>query len=211
MEIIKLKNINKNYGNNIVFDNYNLTVKKGEYICIMGKSGAGKSTLLNIIGLLEAFDSGTLEICNINNPKINSKVGRDLLRYHISYLFQNYGLIEEHTVEKNILIATKYMKDKSNISDKIREVLSNVGLVGFEKKKVYQLSGGEQQRVALAKIMIKPSEIILADEPTGSLDSENKELVLSIIDSLHKKGKTIVMVSHDDTIKKYAERIEILK
>lgn len=211
MSIIALKNITKQYGNNIVLDKYNLTVEKGEFICIMGNSGSGKSTLLNIIGLLENADNGTVQVCGIQNPKINSKKGRELLRYKVAYLFQNYGLIEDQTVEYNISISAKYASDKSDLNNKIKNVLHDVGLDGFEKRKVYQLSGGEQQRVALAKIMIRPCEIILADEPTGSLDKTNKELVLSIIKGLHKNGMTIIMVSHDEIVKEYAERIEVLE
>lgn len=211
MSIIALKNITKQYDNNIVLDKYNLTVEKGEFICIMGNSGSGKSTLLNIIGLLENADNGTVQVCGVQNPKINSKKGRELLRYKVAYLFQNYGLIENQTVEYNISISAKYAKDKSDLNNKIKNVLHDVGLDGFEKRKVYQLSGGEQQRVALAKIMIRPCEIILADEPTGSLDKTNKELVLSIIKGLHKNGMTIIMVSHDEIVKEYAERIEVLE
>lgn len=211
MSIIALKNITKQYGNNIVLHKYNLTVEKGEFICIMGNSGSGKSTLLNIIGLLENADNGTVQVCGIQNPKINSKKGRELLRYKVAYLFQNYGLIEDQTVEYNISISAKYASNKSDLNNKIKNVLHDVGLDGFEKRKVYQLSGGEQQRVALAKIMIRPCEIILADEPTGSLDKTNKELVLSIIKGLHKNGMTIIMVSHDEIVKEYAERIEVLE
>lgn len=207
MAIISLSNICKKYDENIIFDNYSLDIEQGEFVSIMGKSGAGKSTLLNIIGLLEKPDSGDIVINGVKNPKFQSSTGTKLLRHHISYLFQNYGLVENETVEQNLKVGTRYLKlKKEQENKKISEALEFVGLQGYEKKKVYKLSGGEQQRVAIARVMLKPSEIILADEPTGSLDSENRDMVLSLLTQLNKQGKTIVVVTHDPNVEQYAKR-----
>lgn len=207
MAIISLSNICKKYDENIIFDNYSLDIEEGEFVSIMGKSGAGKSTLLNIIGLLEKPDSGDIVINGVKNPKFQSSTGIKLLRHHISYLFQNYGLVENETVEQNLKIGTRYLKlKKDEENKKISEALEFVGLQGYEKKKVYKLSGGEQQRVAIARVMLKPSEIILADEPTGSLDSENRDMVLSLLTQLNKQGKTVVVVTHDPNVEQYSKR-----
>ena len=207
MAIISLSNICKKYDENIIFDNYSLDIEQGEFVSIMGKSGAGKSTLLNIIGLLEKPDSGDIVINGVKNPKFQSSTGTKLLRHHISYLFQNYGLVENETVEQNLKVGTRYLKlKKDEENKKISEALEFVGLQGYEKKKVYKLSGGEQQRVAIARVMLKPSEIILADEPTGSLDSENRDMVLSLLTQLNKQGKTVVVVTHDPNVEQSAKR-----
>lgn len=208
MKIISLKNINKTFEKNKVLCNFNLEIEEKEFLCIMGTSGSGKSTLLNIIGLLDRPDSGVVTICEKINPKINSREGILLLRNKISYLFQNYGLIESETVGYNLKISMRFLKlNKKEKEIRAKEALEKMGLKNIINKKVYCLSGGEQQRVALAKVMLKPSRIILADEPTGSLDSGNKEIVMGFLKSLNREGKTIVLVTHDDTIKKYASRI----
>lgn len=201
MDTISLKNITKKFGNKVIFKNFNLNIKKGDFVSIMGPSGIGKSTLLNMIGLLESKDSGDIKILDYLNPKFNSKEGVSLLRKEISYLFQNYGLVENKTVNYNLKMATHFLKlSKNEENKKIKDALSKVGLENIENEKVYSLSGGEQQRVALAKIILKPSSIILADEPTGSLDEKNRDIVLKILKNLNKYGKTIVVVTHDPIV-----------
>ena len=130
-----------------------------------------------------------------------------LLRNKISYLFQNFALLNDKTVAYNLEIATHFLKyDKKTRAMKFAQALERVGLSGFEQKKVYQLSGGEQQRIALARIMLKPSELILADEPTGSLDEGNRNKVMEILGQLNDEGKTIIVVTHDSEIEKCAKR-----
>ncbi|EGO88877.1 putative bacteriocin export ABC transporter [Clostridium botulinum C] len=201
MDTISLKNITKKFGNKVIFKNFNLNIKKGDFVSIMGPSGTGKSTLLNIIGLLESKDSGYIKILDYLNPKFNSKEGVYLLRKEISYLFQNYGLVENKTVNYNLKMATHFLKlSKNEENKKIKDALSKVGLENIENEKVYSLSGGEQQRVALAKIILKPSSIILADEPTGSLDEKNRDIVLKILKKFNEDGKTIIVVTHDPIV-----------
>lgn len=198
MSIIELNNISKVYKQKEVLKNFSLKIEEGEMVAITGKSGKGKTTILNIIGLLESYNEGTLRIDGEENIKVNSRKAIGILREKISYLFQNFALIDEETVEENLKLSLKYVKaTKKEKIDMMSQALKEVGLEGFEKRKVFELSGGEQQRVALARIILKPSKIILADEPTGSLDDENLHLVLDILKSLNKKGKTIVIVTHD--------------
>lgn len=194
--LISLKNITKKFPNKIIFKNFNLEIEPRKKILIMGPSGSGKTTLLNIIGLLETIDSGETIHFGFKNLKINTRTSSKLLREKISYLFQNYALIDSDSVYDNLKIALKYNKSK-NRNEVIEEALNQVGLSGFQKRAVYTLSGGEQQRVALARLIIKPSELILADEPTGNLDDKNAFEIMRILDYLNSLGKTIIMVSHD--------------
>ena len=208
MNIISLENINKSYGDKGVLKNFSIQIEDGEFIAIMGASGSGKSTLLNIIGCLESIDSGKLIIDGVDNIKVNSSKSNKILREKIGYLFQNFALIDERTVRYNLEISLKYAslrkKEKNN---RIKEALKYVGLEGYEDKKIYELSGGEAQRVALARIMLKPCKIILADEPTGSLDPKNVEVVLNILKALNKEGKTVVIVTHDEKVASYCDRV----
>lgn len=208
MEKIVLENLNMRFGAKEIFNGLNMEIVENEFVCIVGESGSGKSTLLNIMGLLEKPTSGSIEICGIKNPKLNSRKGIRLLREEISYLFQNYGLVENETVKYNVKMATRFLEiSKKRREEKIEEALEKLGLLELKNEKIYCLSGGEQQRVALAKIMIKPSSIILADEPTGSLDVGNRDLVMKILKEINLGGKTIVLVTHDQEITKYATRV----
>lgn len=197
--MIELKDINKRYSGNIIFEKFNMTVNKGEMVAITGKSGSGKSTILNMIGLLEKPDSGSINLFDEPAPKINSKKSKLLLRYKIAYLFQNYALVDNENVNYNLNIALEYVKANKNEKQKMKiEALQKVGLSDeYLNKKIYQLSGGEQQRVAVARIILKPCELILADEPTGSLDLKNRNDIINILKELNSDGKTIIIVTHD--------------
>lgn len=201
---ILMKNITKKYGEHLILENIDLQIRKGDFICIFGKSGEGKSTLLNIIGTLENYDSGNLIICSKKNP-IRSVKDTDLLRREkIAYLFQNFALVETMTVEENMMLAIKYSKVKDKPGC-ITSALRAMGVSDKLKSKVFELSGGEQQRVAMARNMVKPFEILLADEPTGSLDYENKMIVINSLIRLNSEGKTIVVVSHDKDFEQIAK------
>lgn len=174
--MINIDKLNKKYGNRTVFKDFSIEFKEGEFVSIYGESGSGKSTLLNIIGLLEKFDSGDLIINGRKNIGIDSKEAILMRRNEISYLFQSYALIDEMTVYDNLKLSLEYRKySKSEKDEKIREVLKYVGLSDKIKRFVYELSGGEQQRVAMARVLLHDTNIILADEPTGSLDEKNKQ------------------------------------
>lgn len=208
MNLVEINNLTKKYEKKTILKDISLTVEEGEFVCIHGKSGCGKSTLLNIIGLIEGYDSGSFKLFgnDINRTSIFAR--QKLIRYKIGYLFQNYALIDDNSVMNNLLIGMKYIKESDKIKkSKISETLKLVGLDGYEKKMIYKLSGGEQQRVAIARIMLKPSELILADEPTGSLDPENRDIVMDLLKKLNNEGKTILLVSHDVNVVKSADRV----
>ena len=195
------ENIPKSFGNKILFKDFNFHIEGGEFVCFSGESGAGKTTLLNIIGLLEPIDSGKLLI-NGREYKTN-KDKRKFYAEEVGFLFQNFALLENKTVEQNL----KIVKAKGDLSYRIDESLKIVGLTDKMNNKVYTLSGGEQQRIALARLILKPCNIILADEPTGSLDKRNAELVIGLLKKINSMGKTVIIVSHDEYVKNSADRI----
>lgn len=199
--MIEGRHICKKFDGKVLFDDLNFHIETGDFVCFSGVSGSGKTTLLNIIGLLEPIDSGTLLIDGKTVFKRNDK--RKYYGKEVGFLFQNFALIENKTVEENLdIVAEKYRTQYS-----IEEALAKVGLSKKISKKVYTLSGGEQQRVALARLFLKQCKIILADEPTGSLDRRNAQLVMDILKELNQQGKTVILVTHDEEIKQMAERV----
>lgn len=206
-EIVKLINVTKQFGSHTIFKNLNLSIEENDFVAIIGKSGKGKTTLLNMIGCIEPITSGEINICGIKNPNVNKKTGNTLLRNKISFLFQNYALVDDENVNFNLDIALKFIKVTKSEKYKLKkDALNMVGLSGYESRKIYELSGGEQQRVAIARAMLKPSKIILADEPTGSLDPENRDIVLKLLGQMNNMGKTIIVVTHDSTVANYCKR-----
>ena len=202
---IRLENINKSYGKHKILDNLNISIFPEDFITIIGASGSGKSTLLNILGTLEDYDSGKIVSFGYKDPVKDYKNSMILRREKIAYLFQNFALIENMTVKENLDIALKYSKYK-NDKEKIRQILDMLGVVDKIDNKIYELSGGQQQRVAMARVLLKPYQILLADEPTGSLDKSNKDILIKILIEENKKGKTIVVVSHDMDFIKISKR-----
>lgn len=206
--IVELNNICKTFGNHEVLNDFSLQIKENEFVAIIGESGAGKTTILNIISMLEKPNIG--EVVINGNSTFSKKEIRNLRRYVFGYIFQNYVLIEEETVKENLLISKKYRKDFKE--QELEEVMDKVGLPKeYLEHKVYELSGGEQQRVAIARVMLKPCAIILADEPTGNLDAHNKEKVIQLFQQMKTEGKTIICVTHDEEMAKKADRIIYLQ
>lgn len=206
MKAIVVDKIHKQYHNHVIFDDFSMEVDLGSFVAIQGVSGSGKSTLLNMIGLLDKPDYGDIVVFGNKNVIPFSRQANRILKNQIGYLFQNFALIENKTVFNNLNISI----DHFGFSDKqkrISQALEEVGLKGFENKKIYECSGGEQQRIALARLPIKPCELVLADEPTGSLDEKNKEIVFQILRDMQKQGKTIVIVSHDSQLVSRADKI----
>lgn len=198
--MIEGKNIMKAFDDHILFSNLNFTIETGEFVCFSGPSGVGKTTLLNMIGNIESVDSG--DICIDGKVYKTNKEKIKFFGEKVGFLFQNFALIENKTVRDNLNIVRKGNMQGHSIMD----ALAKVGLEDKIDSKVYTLSGGEQQRIALARLYIKKCDIILADEPTGSLDRENADKVMAILLDLHAKGKTIVLVTHDERIKQVAQR-----
>lgn len=196
MSVIKLEKVSKSYKGKQIFHNLDLEIEQGEFLGIKGESGKGKSTLLNIIGLLEEC-KGKVFVEGKEIKSTDAKAVQKLLRHKIGYLFQNFALIDDLTVYENLrIVLDGYPKKKCRAL--ILEELNKVGLGDALDKKIFQLSGGEQQRVAVVRVILHQSEIVLADEPTGSLDRNNAILIMNLLTELHRQGKTIIMVSHDD-------------
>jgi len=207
--VVELKGMGKTFKDRQLFQNFNLTVMPGEFLVVMGSSGSGKSTLLNIIGLLDKPDPGSIvRLFGEPAPDINSSQARRLLRSRISYIFQNAALIDQDSVEANLKLAQRYSAAlKEERAEEREAALLLVGLAGTQKQKVYRLSGGEQQRLALACMHMRPSELILADEPTGSLDPKNRDVVMEMLQAFNQEGKTLIVVTHDQNIARNADRI----
>ena len=206
--MIQLENITKTIGKKVILENLSLKINQGDLVAIVGKSGSGKSTLLNLLGLIDGDYSGHYEIFGQKNVLVNSAKSQAIIREHISYLFQNFALIDNETVEYNLMLALKYVKlSKKDKVKKIEEILERVGLSSTLHQKVSELSGGEQQRIAVARAILKPSQLLLADEPTGSLDPENRDLVLNFLLDMNKEGKTVIIVTHDAYVAQQCHRV----
>ena len=209
MNILELKNVNKSYDGRKIIDNLTISIPENSLVAITGKSGSGKSTILNMIGLLESIDSGSIKINGNNIPNINSSKATMLRRNTINYLFQSYALISDITVLDNLMVAMEFLDlSKKEKNDKIDKVLKDLDIFILKNKKVNTLSGGEQQRVALARCILKPGNLILADEPTGSLDPKMAEIVFELIKYLRDKyNKTVIIVTHDISLANKADFI----
>ena len=202
--MIELLDISKSFGDKKVLSNLSLSINDNEYLCITGESGTGKTTLLNIIGLLEKPDTGKVII----NGKeyFKQKDIRELRRNFFGYVFQDFLLLSEKTVEKNIRLSE--YGSNNNDSKRVHEVISKVGLdSSYLNMKVGYLSGGEQQKVSLARVLFKHFELILADELTGNLDYKNKMDIINIFREIKISGKTIICVTHDKDVAESADRV----
>lgn len=206
-KIVEMIEVRKKYNTKEILTAFNLEIYEGEMLAIKGKSGSGKTTILNIIGLLDKEDSGSINLFGHSKPPIRSLKAKYLLRNKISYLFQNFALIEDVSVEENLKIPLLYSKKtRKEKQNSMLEALKNVGLGNVLKTKVHALSGGEQQRVAITRILLRPCKLILADEPTGSLDETMRDEVFNILEQLNQKGITIVIVTHDPAIAERCHR-----
>lgn len=204
--VIELRNMGKRIKNKTIFEGINFSIPSQTITTIFGESGSGKSTLLNIMGLIDNYNEGDYLLFGEKSPAINSRKALLDKRFRLSYLFQNFGLLENQTIDYNLNIGLQYTKlTKKESMDKKKEALEKVHLNTKLSTKIYQLSGGEKQRVALARTIIKPSQLIFADEPTGSLDSVNRDLIFELLTEQKKEGKTIILVSHDKDILKKSD------
>ncbi|TCT21699.1 putative ABC transport system ATP-binding protein [Melghiribacillus thermohalophilus] len=199
--MIIIKNLSKAFGDKVIFSDFNLNIEDGEFIIFSGPSGCGKTTLLNMIGALEEFDLGSIVVNGIDLS--DKKTHLTYFRYEVGFLFQNFALIDNKTVKENLKIIRKDCRTDLTME----EALKRVGLEDKLNNKVFTLSGGEQQRVALARLMLKKCNIILADEPTGSLDQKNSQIVLNYLKQFNEEGKTVLMVTHDEEVKKQGNRV----
>jgi len=208
--ILEIKNVTKTFGDEIIFKNVNLIVKKGEVISIIGKSGSGKSTFLKCLNRLEEINGGEIlfDNKNINNYPIS------ILRQKIGLVFQDYNLFEHLTVFENLIIGLIKIKNYSQTkSEKMTlDILKKIDLLDKKDKFPDELSGGQKQRVAIARSMLMKPDIILLDEPTSALDKEFKESVLNLIAELIEENMTLIIVSHEEEfVKKVSDRVIELK
>ncbi|CZR96909.1 MULTISPECIES: ABC transporter ATP-binding protein [unclassified Clostridioides] len=215
--LIKLENIQKYYkvGKDElhVLKSLNLEIDSGEFVMIMGKSGSGKTTLLNILGFLDVFDEGRYIFDGTDVTNLSENERSVFRNINIGFVFQQFNLIETLNVYQNVelpLIYNKALK-KSEREEIVEDKLKSVGLLDKLKQKPLQLSGGQQQRVAIARCLANDPQIIFADEPTGALDSETSKEIMELLTKLNEQGKTIIMVTHDQDLTKYATKVIRLK
>ena len=196
---IQIESLSKSYGKHRVLSDLDLSIGRGESVAITGPSGCGKTTLLNILGLLETYDSGSVRLSGRKYPGIGTRQAMLLRRNEINYLFQSFALIDSRTVRDNLMLALHYTRlSKREKGDAIEGALEWFSISGKFDSVVNELSGGEKQRVAIARAMLKPGSLILADEPTGSLDARMAETVMdSLVSAAREARKTLVVVTHD--------------
>ncbi len=212
MKIIAIKNLMKTYqtggAKNEVLKNVCLEAEKGEFVAIMGRSGCGKSTLLNIMGGMDKADGGSYLFHGERVSDFNRRQLAHFRNKNVGFVFQAFHLLPEFNVMDNISLPLGYAGEKAaQRKQRAKQLLEMVGLAGRERDKVFQLSGGERQRVAIARAISNRPEVILADEPTGSLDEENGAKIMQLLKKLNGQGATIVMVTHDKKVAGYADRV----
>ena len=210
--LLELKNIYKNYIQGTmevpVLKDINLCVEEGEYVAIMGPSGSGKSTLMNIIGCIDKPTSGTYLLDDVEIEKCKDKELSEVRNQKIGFVFQNFNLLPRQSALDNVALPLQYAKVPiKKRKQKEKEMLEMVDLADRVSFKPTQLSGGQKQRVAIARAMVADPKILLADEPTGALDSKSGLQVMELFDTLHKQGVTIIMITHSDEIASYADRV----
>jgi putative ABC transport system ATP-binding protein len=213
--MLELKNVSKNYfeGNtkHSVLSNFELSISKGEIIILLGKSGSGKSTLLNIISGIDVPDGGSVSIDETDITKLSEKERTLTRRNKIGFIFQFFNLIPTLTVKENLQLPLELNND-DNQEERIKSILTEVGLLDRANTYPDKLSGGEQQRIAIARALIHNPDIILADEPTGNLDYETGLQIVDLLDRVvKKKGKTMIMVTHSKDVIGLADKIYYLK
>lgn len=216
--IIQLEYIQKAYGTGkdesqvTALKEITLSIHKGEMVAIMGTSGSGKSTLMNILGLLDVPSTGKYLL---DGQEIQENTGRELAELrnkHFGFVYQSFNLLKRTSVIKNVELPLVYSKHfKGNRREKAKQMIEMVGLTKRLNHTPNQLSGGEQQRVAIARALINDPDIILADEPTGNLDTKTSQEIMEIFKKLHEQGKTVIIVTHEPDIAAYAKRLIVLK
>ena len=214
--MIRIKNLHKSYemGSNSlhVLKGIDFNVSEGELVAIMGSSGSGKSTLLNIIGMLDNYENGSYELDNILIKDLDETKAANYRNKFLGFVFQSFNLINYKSAVENVILPLYYQGIKRREREKIAlEYLDNVGLKNWASHLPSELSGGQKQRVAIARAMVSKPEVLLADEPTGALDSKTSAEVMSLIQEINNSGKTILVVTHEEDIAKMCKRVVRLK
>ena len=210
--MILCKDLEKSYfGKGVetkVLKGVDLRIDRGEFVCIYGKSGSGKSTLLIILGLLDEETGGTYRLDGMDARHLSKKECARIRNRKMGFVFQSYHLIPELNALENIMVPLGYAGKKSKERKKAAQrLLGEFGMEKLEKKYISQMSGGEQQRIAIARAIANAPEILFADEPTGNLDRENSRVVMELLQKLNRNGMTVVMVTHDTAVAEYGTRV----
>ncbi|GAA2278341.1 ABC transporter ATP-binding protein [Streptomyces hawaiiensis] len=206
--MIDIENLSKSYGSRTLWSDVTFTVDRGEMLALVGPSGSGKSTLLNCLGLLDKPSTGAIRHEGKDITRFGRREIRRFRRDVLGYLFQNYALIENATVSENLKVAVKPRRSSpEQPGTSIAEALDHVGLGGREKETIHHLSGGEQQRVALARLMVKRPALVLADEPTGALDDANANMVVDVLRAMSKTGCAVVIATHSASVRDRCDRV----
>ena len=210
--MIKISNLEKIYRTEevetVALNKLNVEVKAGEFVAVMGPSGCGKSTLLNILGMLDDPDSGSYKFNDIEIATFTERKRANLRKHNLGFVFQSFNLIDELTVYENVELPLIYMKTSAaERKQRVDEVLDKMQIMHRRNHFPQQLSGGQQQRVAVARAVVNRPKLILADEPTGNLDSKNGVEVMQLLTDLNEQGTTIVMVTHSEHDARYSHRI----
>lgn len=215
--MIQVKNLSKIYNEGKsnecrALDNVSLEIKDGEFVAIMGKSGSGKSTLMHLIAGVDYPTSGQVEIDGKEINKLSEKQLSQFRNKEVGIIMQQFFLIEECSVIENVRMPLDFAREKIKDKDeRAVKLICQMGLKDYVKKKVRELSGGEKQRVAIARALVNDPEILLADEPTGSLDSENSDNIMQLMQRINQKfHKTIIVITHEKDIAKYCDRLIVL-
>ena len=206
--MIEIKSLNQTFNTSTVLKDISFTINHGEYVALLGPSGAGKSTLMNILGLLQNIQYGDYWLDGQHTNKLNNNQKANIRNKKIGFIFQQYHLLSELSVYENIKLPWQYTSEQDHTH--LDELVTSLGIIHLLKKKPAQLSGGEQQRVAIARSLINNPSMILADEPTGALDEKNGMNVMSLLKK-HRANKTLLVVTHNQSIAEKCDRIIMLK
>jgi len=214
--MIKLEGISKIYNKKksnefYALDKVNVEINKGELVAIIGKSGAGKSTMMHIIGCIDDFEEGTYELNGKDISGVSAKKKAEIRNKEIGIVMQDFALIDEYTVEENVMIPLYFTKGVKNKKDKVKSALEKVGIADLKSKPINKLSGGQKQRVAIARAIVNEPEILLADEPTGALDTKTGQEIMNVFKEINDNGKTVIIITHDMEIAKQCKRIIEIK
>ncbi|GLR69405.1 ABC transporter ATP-binding protein [Agaribacter marinus] len=214
--MLALSNIIKSFQNGeetvTAINNVSLTIQENEFVAIMGSSGSGKSTLMNVLGCLDTPNSGIYMLNNEDVAAMSDDALSKIRNKHIGFIFQTFHLLPKLDAFENVKLPLRYSDIDENEADKRANVLiDRVGLSHRKHHKPFEMSGGQRQRVAIARALINQPSVILADEPTGNLDSKTSNEIMELLTELHEQGQTIVMVTHEDEIAEYAQRVVHMK
>ena len=208
--VIELKGIRKIYKtgdeDTAALDGIDLDVKKGEFVAVMGPSGSGKSTLMNVIGLLDRQTAGSYMLAGQDVSRLSGGKRAEIRNSEIGFVFQQFNLLPRTTVRDNVMLPTIYGKDKEAVA-RANRIIGEVGLNDRANYRSNQLSGGQVQRVAIARALVMDPSIILADEPTGNLDTKRSHEIMELLKKINEKGATILLITHEANVAKYASRV----